>query len=95
MLVCVGIIVLVRFAAYAVGYFRYRTFSSLHTLLNKAAGALLFAFPVLYFVLGKSAACVIVCGVAFVSAVEELVITISSKELDRDRKSLWARDKHD
>lgn len=94
-LVWVGIIVMVRFAAYAVGYFKYRTFSSLHTVLNKAAGALLFAFPVLYVVLGMNAACVIVCGVAFVSAAEELVITISSKELDRDRKSLWAGYRHD
>lgn len=94
-LVCVGIIVLVRFAAYIVGYFRFRTFSSLHTVLNKAAGALLFAFPALYFVFGMNAACLIVCGAAFVSAVEEFVITISSKELDRNRKSLWAGDKHD
>lgn len=44
-LISAGVIALVRFAAYGVGYFKYRTFSALHTVLNKAAGALLFTFP--------------------------------------------------
>lgn len=88
-LVCAGIIALVRFAAYAVGYFRYRTFSALHTIMNKAAGVLLFTFPVLFRLLGMGATSGIVCGVAFVSAVEELILTISSKDLDRNRKSLF------
>jgi CDP-diacylglycerol--glycerol-3-phosphate 3-phosphatidyltransferase len=89
-LVCAGVIALVRLAAYGVGYLKYRTFSVLHTVLNKAAGALLFAFPLLYRLFDMSATCIIVCGVALVSAVEELILTIRSKELDRNRKSLWA-----
>lgn len=88
-LICAGIIALVRLTAYGVGYLKYRTFSALHTVLNKAAGALLFTFPVLYSLLGMSAACGIVCGVAFISAAEELILTIRSKELDRNRHSLF------
>ena len=87
-LIGTGVVALVRLAAYGIGYWKYRTFTALHTILNKAAGALLFAFPVLYGLLGMDAACGIVCSVAFVSAVEELVLTIRSKEFDRDRKGL-------
>ena len=87
-LVCVGIIALVRLAAYGVGYFKYRTFSALHTVLNKVSGVLLFTFPILYRLLGMSVACGIACVVTFVSGVEELILTIRSKELDRNRKSL-------
>lgn len=90
-LICALIVALVRFAAYGIGYFKYRTFSALHTVMNKAAGAFLFAFPPLYRLLGMGAACGIVCGVAFLSAAEELLLTIRSKELDRNRKSLFHR----
>jgi len=90
-LTCALFIALVRLAAYGVGYYKFRTFSALHTVLNKAAGALLFAFPVLYRLLGKSAAFWVVCGVALVSAAEELILTIRSKELDRNRKGNYKR----
>lgn len=91
MLICALIIALVRLAAYGVGYYRYHTFSALHTVLNKVTGALLFAFPVLYRLLGRSMAFWIICGVAFVSAAEELILTIRSEELDRDRKGSHKR----
>ncbi len=87
-LIWAGIIAIVRLSAYGVGYHKYRTFSALHTVLNKAVGALIFTFPVLFRLLGISIACGIICGVAFVSAIEELIITIRSKELDRNQKSL-------
>ncbi|MFB0920310.1 MAG: CDP-alcohol phosphatidyltransferase family protein [Oscillospiraceae bacterium] len=88
-LICVVIIAAVRLAAYSIGYFKYRTFAALHTILNKITGALLFAFPVLYRLLGMNAACGIVCGIALVSSVEELILAIISKELDRNRKGLF------
>lgn len=87
-LCCAGIIALIRLGAYGIGYWKYHTFSALHTVLNKVTGALLFAFPVLLYLLGGGAACAVVCAVAFVSAVEELILTIRSKELDRNRRGL-------
>jgi CDP-diacylglycerol--glycerol-3-phosphate 3-phosphatidyltransferase len=84
-----GTIALVRFISYGVGYRKYRTFATVHTWLNKATGFLLFLFPVLFALLGIGAACGIICGVAFITAAEELVITIRSRELNRDRKSLF------
>ncbi|MEA4966471.1 MAG: CDP-alcohol phosphatidyltransferase family protein [Oscillospiraceae bacterium] len=88
-LICAGVVALVRLAAYGVGYRKYRTFAALHTVLNQVSGLLLFAFPLLYSQLGMNAACGIVCGAAFVSAVEELILTICAKELNRNRKSLF------
>ncbi len=88
-LISVGVIALVRISAYGVGYLKYRTFAALHTVLNKITGALLFGFPVLYLLLGMNAACGIVSGIAFVSSAEELILTIRSKELDRNRKGLF------
>ena len=82
-------IALVRLISYGVGYRKYRTFATIHTWLNQATGLLLFVFPVLFALLGVGPACGIICGVAFAAAAEELVITFRSKELDRDRKSIF------
>lgn len=84
-------VLLIRFATYGLGFAKYHSFSSLHTYANKVTGALLFAAPVLYVFLGISASAVILLAVALLSAAEELLITIKSKELDRDRKSLFKR----
>lgn len=90
---CICGIALLRIVGYAIGFYKYRAFSSLHTYANKAAGALIFAFPVLYILLGLTATGILVCTAAFVSSLEEVVITARSKELNRDCKGLLARGK--
>ena len=80
---------MVRLATYGLGVLKYHAFCSLHTYANKVTGLLLFCAPVLYALLGITIAAVILFAVAFLSAAEELLITISSKQLDRDRKSLF------
>ncbi|MEA4921069.1 MAG: CDP-alcohol phosphatidyltransferase family protein [Clostridiaceae bacterium] len=85
-----GSVALFRLISYGIGYFKYRTFAALHTVLNKSAGLILFMFPLLYRLLGMDVAYGIVCGVTFVSAIEELIITIRAKELDPNRKSILA-----
>jgi CDP-diacylglycerol---glycerol-3-phosphate 3-phosphatidyltransferase len=84
----VGVIALLRFVSYGVGYRKFHTFAAVHTLLNKATGLLLFLFPVLFALLGVNAACAVLCAVALLAAVEELLIVARSDTLDRDRKSL-------
>ncbi len=90
-LAAAGGIVLVRFATYAVGYRKYRTFAALHTWMNKATGLLLFLFPVLFRLLGVGAASGIICGIAMLAAVEELILMARSETLDRDCKGIWIR----
>lgn len=84
-------VLLIRLATYCLGFVKYKRFSSLHTYGNKVTGAMLFALPVLYAWLGMNVSAAILFVLAFLSAAEELLITISSKELDRDRKSLFGR----
>ena len=85
---CALAIALLRGVSYGIGFYKFRVFSAPHTYLNKATGALLFAFPLLYTLLGLSAAGAFVCLVAFLAAAEEAVITIISQTLERDRKGL-------
>lgn len=86
----VGAVALLRMVGYGIGFFKFHTFSALHTFLNKTAGGLLFAFPLLYAFMGLLAAGAVVFLAAFLAAVEELLITVKSKELNRDCKSIFS-----
>ena len=70
----VGGALLLRAASYGTVAVRYRRFASLHTYLNKATGLSVFLVP--YLVMGSQATllCAIVCVVALVGSVEELLI---------------------
>ncbi|MNN22166.1 CDP-diacylglycerol--glycerol-3-phosphate 3-phosphatidyltransferase [compost metagenome] len=84
-------ILVVRVASLLVGFYKYYAFVSLHTYANKVTGLLLFIAP--YFldklhihVLGG-----IICTVASLSAIEELVLQATSKEASRNVKSIFVR----
>ncbi len=91
MLGWIAAIIAIRLASLAVGFAKYRALAFLHTYANKAAGGLLFGFPLLYGAVGLAWTAAILCGAATVSAVEELTITIRSKALDRDARGLFDR----
>lgn len=86
---CVIVTAFIRITAYCFGYKKFRTFSALHTYANKAMGGFLFGTPLLYAVLGVTATGVILCLLAVLSACEELLITVLSKDLDRNCKSIF------
>lgn len=86
-----GLIAAVRFAAYTIGYRKFRTFATFHTWLNKATGLVLFLFPALLYLLGTNPACGVICGIGLMSATEELWMMIRSKTLNRDRAGLWVK----
>jgi CDP-diacylglycerol--glycerol-3-phosphate 3-phosphatidyltransferase len=81
----------IRLAAAGVVYARYRTFSMLHTWGNKLTGILLFLFPLSLAVIVPAAPLWVVCTVATLSAVEELLIDVSSKELHLNRRSIFTK----
>lgn len=85
----ISLILVTRIITFSVGFYKYRTFSSLHTYFNKASGLLIFMFPLLYIILKLDVAGTIVCIISFVASVEELVITVKSSRLDRDCKGLF------
>lgn len=89
--ICAIVIALIRVTAYLIGYKKYHTFSALHTYANKATGGFLFGTPVLYAMFGITATGVMLCLLAALSACEELLITVLSKNLNRNCKSIFAR----
>lgn len=86
---CAALTALLRIVSYIIGLYKYQTFSSLHTYANKATGALIFIFPLLYAIWGMTIAGIILCIIAFISSLEELIITAKSKELNRDCKTIF------
>jgi CDP-diacylglycerol--glycerol-3-phosphate 3-phosphatidyltransferase len=86
--ICAAAIGILRLTGYAVGYVKFHTFSALHTYLNKAAGLTLFGFPLICFLLGLQGGGILICAVCAISAIEELAITISSKSLNRNCRSV-------
>ena len=69
---------------------RYHEFVMLHTLGNKITGLLLFAAP-LFILFGHEIVLLPLFAFAALSAVEEVLIHLTSKELDRDRRGLFRK----
>ncbi|KGE19715.1 CDP-alcohol phosphatidyltransferase family protein [Paenibacillus wynnii] len=86
------IIGIIRAVSMLVVFAKYKTFGILHTYGNKITGLVLFAFPLsLAFVPSEVVVMFIMCAVASLSAVEELLIHLSSHELQANRKSLFLK----
>ena len=83
----------IRILSLMIGYAKYRGFAALHTFANKATGFLLFAFPIFYVSIGLNATTILLCFIATLSALEELLITIRSKQLDRNVRSIFKQSK--
>ena len=87
-LIWIIIIALIRFLSIIIGYIKYRQISFLHTIANKFTGLVLFFFPMFFAVLGRDLTAILICCIASISATEELIITVTSKTLERDIKSI-------
>jgi len=85
----IAVVIVIRLTALAIGFSKYRTLSLLHTYSNKAAGLILACFPIFLGFLGITAAFLIIFAAASISALEELVITIRSKKLNRNITSVF------
>ena len=66
---------LLRCGAYWMGWRRHRTFAPPHTICNKVTGLALFAVPYGLAMLPPGKALAVPCGLAVLSAAEELWIT--------------------
>ena len=87
----IGLIAGIRILSLLIGYAKYRTIAALHTFANKATGFMLFAFPIFYVSIGLNATTFLLCFIATLSAFEEILITIRSKQLDRNIRSIFSQ----
>jgi hypothetical protein len=79
----------VRFLSLGTGWYKFRTLAFLHTVGNKATGAVLYLVPLLVPLAGLKVPVAIACILASLSAMEEFVIMIGSASLDRNVPGLW------
>ena len=79
----------VRLAAYAVGAVKFRRLTALHTAANKATGLLLFAAPLLLPFADLRLLAAGLCGLAAVSAAEELACVLKMQAYDPDTLSIF------
>ena len=67
---------------------KYRTFASIHTYGNKLTGVIIFLIPMEILYVDKNILSYAVCIIATISAIEELIIQLTSKEIEINRKSI-------
>lgn len=82
-------IAIIRLAAMIVAMKKYKIFASIHTYGNKMTGFVLFMFPILIHYVLSIEMIYIICVMASVSAIEELVIQVTSSELNVNKKSIF------
>lgn len=79
---------LLRIISYAAAAIKYRRFASLHTYMNKLTGFFVFTVPYIIFMPFAKTAFVIISVTAVISAAEELLIHMTGREYNADRKTL-------
>ncbi|SHJ41503.1 CDP-diacylglycerol--glycerol-3-phosphate 3-phosphatidyltransferase [Clostridium cavendishii DSM 21758] len=87
-IIWIVIIAIIKIASVILILIKYKTFEMLHTYANKITGFILFIFPILLAFFKLDVLIYITCIIAGISAIEELLINVFSKELRIDKKSL-------
>lgn len=85
----VAAVMVVRLTSYATAGIKYHRFASLHTWLNKLTGVGVFLLPYVLVVADGVRYTWVVCVLALVSSVEELLIHIYRQEYCAERKSIF------
>ena len=89
LLVWIIAIFVLRMISLLVVLIRYKTFAMLHSVLNKVTGFLIFLYPFSLLFTKANTGLYFICMTACISAIEELLIHLTSKELIVNRKSLF------
>lgn len=84
-------IAIIRLASMVIALKKYKTFASLHTYGNKITGIVLFIFPILLPYVHTTVLMYIICAVASISAIEELLIQLSSSQLNLNKQSIFEK----
>jgi CDP-diacylglycerol--glycerol-3-phosphate 3-phosphatidyltransferase len=81
----------IRFVSLIVGAIKYKKLAFLHTYANKVTGLVLFFFPILYVCFDLMITASLLCSVASISAMEELLINVKSRTLNRNVTGLFVK----
>lgn len=86
------IIGIIRITSVGIALRKFKTYASIHTYGNKLTGIILFVTPLFLPFIHHTIWTSFVCIVATLSAVEEIIIQITSSRLQLDRKGLFIKD---
>lgn len=84
-------IAIIRLASMVVALKRYKTIAILHTYGNKITGLVLFIFPLFLPYIHIAVLMYIICAVASISAIEELIIQLTSRQLQLNKQSIFVK----
>lgn len=84
----VQLVVALRIVTYAFAAVKFRRFAALHTYMNKATGAAVFALPYLAHLPALTPFCWGLFALSLTGALEELTIHIRAREYNPNHKSL-------
>lgn len=87
-IILIGII---RLASMIIVFKKYKTFAMLHSYGNKITGIVLYIFPIVIPYIHTTVLMYISCVVASISAIEELIIQLTSSELQVNIKSIFSK----
>jgi len=85
------LIAIIRLASIVVAIKKYKSFASIHTYGNKITGIILFIFPMLLSYFNTKITINVICVVASLSAIEELIIQLTSNQLQLNKKSIFIK----
>lgn len=81
---------ILRLGSITVAYIKFKTFAILHTYGNKFTGIVLFVFVILYpHINNTTVLAYVICIVASLSSIEELIIQVSSNKLQLNKRSIF------
>ena len=73
-----------------VGFIKYKSVAFLHTYANKfTGGVILICFPMMYLLGGVTKMLMFLCILASIASIEELLINLISKKLNRNVRSIF------
>lgn len=84
----VGAVIFVRLLAYLAAFLKYHCFASIHTWGNKLTGASLFMVPYIINQSFFTVVCTVICVIAGLASLEELIIHLVSESYSSEKKSL-------
>lgn len=91
-IVWIVIVGIIRAISIIMAFVKYKAFGMIHTYSNKVTGLILFISPLLLgFVQSDVILLHILCVLSSISAIEELFIHLSSKELEINRRSIFVK----
>jgi CDP-diacylglycerol--glycerol-3-phosphate 3-phosphatidyltransferase len=84
------VIIFIRLMNMLLSKLKYKKVVFVHTIANKISGAAVFLMPLLYFLIENGTVVWAIFGIVFISAAEELFITIKYREPNLNRKSIFS-----